>query len=324
MNAFRLFFVSLVVAVLSCGCSRDSPTNASTSILALNWYPEAEHGGFLAAAERGYFQDNGVDVQVRPGSKGAPSLVIQELATGRIQFAVSNADLVVLNRAAGVPLVAIAAPLQQSPRCILVHESSGFQSLADLANIELAISDSRPFAVWMQKQLPLNNVTLVPFSGSVGEFLQKKNFAQQAYVFSEPFLAQENDSDPQTLMLSDIGFNPYSSLLVTTEEQIQKHPETVRAIVQASVKGWDSYLKDPVAVNRSINAENRDMSMEALAFGADSLIELCRPKADETFCGMTEERWAELIAQIEEIGEIDEGVVKAADCFTNEFLPKTR
>ena len=248
--------VAVIVSPFVIGCGTDNVDSSgaedpSTTVsvdqisLALNWYPESEHGGYIAAQELGLFETAGIDVEIKPGGPGAPNLVIQELAAGTIDFAVSNADLVVLARSKGVDLVALAAPLQQSPRCILVHEESGIEKLEDLRDVQLAISDSRPFALWMKKKLPLSNVTMVPFSGQVGEFLLNDDFAQQGYVFSEPFIVAEKGGKARSLMLSDIGFNPYASLLVTRAEMIDKDPDLVRRTVHACVVGWQKYLESP-------------------------------------------------------------------------------
>ena len=35
--------------------------------LQLNWFPEAEHGGYYAALVRGYYRDAGLDVKILPG-----------------------------------------------------------------------------------------------------------------------------------------------------------------------------------------------------------------------------------------------------------------
>ena len=291
--------------------------------LALNWYPEVEHGGFLAADTLGLYRQQNASVEIIPGGPGAPQLVITELAAGRIQFAVSDADNVVKARAAGVPVVALLAPFQSSPRCIMVHAASGFKSLADLRDIELAISDSRPFALWMKKKLPLTNVTMVPFNGLVGEFLVKPDFAQQAFVFSEPFLAKEQGSDPQVLMVSDLGFNPYASLLVTTEQLLTEQPELVQRVVSASVEGWTAYLKDATATNAAIHKLNSEMSPAALEFGVNAMKPLCETPADLPPCGMQLDRWQTLVQQIEEIGDIETGSVKPEECFTLKFLPQT-
>ncbi|MEP3479795.1 MAG: ABC transporter substrate-binding protein [Fuerstiella sp.] len=312
--------------LLLTGCSSDTDDRTAGGIgetkvtLALNWYAEAEHGGYVLAAEDGLYSAKGLDVVIQQGGPGAAKVVIQELAAGRIEFAVSNADLVVLGRAEGVPLVAVAAALQQSPRCIMVHQASGINRLQDLKNVELAISDRRPFALWMKKKLPLSNVVMVPYNGQVREFLIKPNFAQQAYVFSEPFQAKEGGGDPVSLMLSDIGYNPYGSVLVTTEAMIQKQPLVVRAMVEASVKGWGLYLESASSTNSAIHRDNPEMSLASLEYGAAAMKPLCQPSDQTGLCGMTEERWQHLIDLIVEVDEISLNSVAASDCFDLQFL----
>ncbi len=320
----RLLIVLAGSSLLQSGCTREADVTVSAAgltqvRLALNWYPEAEHGGFIAADVHGFYAAEKLSVEIIPGDPGAPQAVIAELAAGRLLFAVSDADNIVKARAKGVPLVAVIAPLQTSPRCIMVHEASGIESLQELANVELAISESRPFALWMKKQLPLSNVRFVPFSGGVGEFLTKPDFAQQGFVFSEPFVAREKGGDPRVLMVSDLGFNPYASLLVTTEKVIQEHPDLVQSMVNASVQGWQQFLVDPQQTNASITAQNGDMSAEVLQFGAEQMVALCRPADGQALCSMTLERWQDLVRQIEEIDEIPVGSVDAEKCFTTKF-----
>lgn len=325
----RTCLLLLSALCLGCGESQQNSQSADANSpgagpvpfrLALNWYPETEHGGYIAADVTGYFAEEGLAAEIIPGGPGAPQAVIAELAAGRIQFAISSADNVIRARQAGVPVVALLAALQQSPRCIMVHEAAGFQSLHDLKNIELSMSETRPFALWMKKKLPLEGVTIVPFNGLVGEFLLKPDFAQQAYVFSEPFIAKEQGGDPQSLMVSEIGFNPYSSLLVTTESVMQDQPDLVQKVVAGAQRGWQTYLESPLETNQRIQELNEEMSQEALAYGAEAMKPLCLPSEGAVFGEMTESRWAELIRQIEELGEISEGDVEAARCFSNQFL----
>lgn len=288
--------------------------------MALNWYPEAEHGGYFAADELGIFDQHQLNVEIIPGSPGTSRVILQELATGRVSFAISSADQVVEQRARGLPIVALLAPVQQSPRCIMVHKSSGIGSLEELANVELAVSETRPFALWMKKQLPLTNVTFVPFNGLVGEFLSKPNFAQQAYVFSEPFIATEQGSDPVSLMLSDIGYNPYASVLVTSEKMLAEQPETVSKMQKAAQAGWLEYLKDPQVTNIRIHSENSDMSLAALEYGAEALTKLCETEDEAPIGKMISARWQQLIDQMVELEVIEANSVQAEECFLAEAV----
>jgi len=314
-----------ILILLVCGCGEPLPDEQSASDrdhvsvkLALNWYPEAEHGGYFAADELNHFDTAKLKVEIIHGRPGASRMIMQELATGRIDFAISSADQVVEQRARGLPIVALLAPVQKSPRCIMVHAASGFGSLKELANVELAVSETRPFALWMKKQLPLKDVTIVPFNGLVGEFLAKPNFAQQAYVFSEPFIAREQGSDPAVLMLSDIGYNPYASVLVTSEDVLKDHPNLVRNMVTACQFGWAAYLETPDATNIRLHQENADMSLAALNYGATALQKLCQTESDTPIGTMTTERWQELIDQLVELKIIDVGSVQPQDCYWDE------
>lgn len=329
MNTLHGLATLILGVVFCCGCTEQADVKPASDHtipvkLALNWYPEVEHGGFIAAENSGFFDKAKLKVELIPGGPGAPQLVIDELVAERILFAVSDADNVVKARAAGLPIVALLAPLQNSPRCIMVHQSSGFKTLEDLADIELAISEARPFALWMKKKLPLKNVQLVPFSGSVGEFLQKEAFAQQAFVFSEPFTAKEQGGDPQSLMVSELGFNPYASVLITTEKTIRERRDLVQSIVTASVAGWEKYLADPGVTNVAIHAMNKSMSPAALEFGASAMASLCKVADNGPLCTMTLERWQTLVRQIEEVDDIKPNSVKPEECFTTEFLASAK
>ncbi|MCH2203188.1 MAG: ABC transporter substrate-binding protein [Fuerstiella sp.] len=311
------------VCLLSVGCAKpdlvekpDSEGKDRDSVrLALNWYPEAEHGGYFAADELGTFESRRLNVELIPGRPGASRVILQELAAGRIQFAVASADQVVEQRARGLPIVALLAPVQQSPRCIMVHESSGITSLQELSGVELAVSETRPFALWMKRQLRLKDVTIVPFNGLVGEFLSKPDFAQQAYVFSEPFIAREQGGDPVALMLSDIGYNPYASVLVTSQEVLDERPKMVRRMTEACRRGWTEYLKNPESTNRRIHSENSDMSLAALDYGVAALQKLCLPENNGEVGSMMKERWQQLIDQLVELNIIESGQVQPKDCY---------
>ena len=330
---FRYLLLLSALCTILPGCREPATVQTTddgkTSVsLALNWFVECEHGGFVAADVHGFFKDEQLQVDIIPGSVGAPQQVITELAAGRILFAVSDADNVVKARAAGVPLVAVMTAMQNSPRCIMVHRASGITSLQELSNVELAISESRPFALWMKKKLPLSNVSMVPFSGSVGEFLLKPDFAQQGFIFSEPFVAKEKGGDPLALMVSDLGFNPYASLLVTTEDVIEQQPELVERVVRACLRGWQQYLDDPTQTNQAINAQNSDMSLAALQYGAQEMVKLCQVRTADgqniEIGHMDLNRWTTLVQQIEEIGEIDPGKVIPQECFSIRFLSTSR
>ena len=323
MNEF--FFTLACSLVLLTGCAPqnqagDLKASAGKQVavtLALNWYPEVEHGGFYAALVHGYYAEAGLDVKIFPG--GPDVKVVPQVATGAVTFGVTNADDVLFGRAQQAPVVAVLAPLQTSPRCLIVHAKSGIRTFADLKNMTLAMSSKGAFAQFLRKKLPLEGVQIVPYSGNVAQFLLREDYAQQGYVFSEPFVIREQGGDPKVLMLRDIGFNPYTSLLVANEKTLAKDPKLVKKMAAAVRRGWEKYLQDPQATNEKIHALNPEMGLDILEFGAETIRPLVVDASTEKdgLGYMTAERWQTLLEQLVETGQIDAGKVDAKAAFTN-------
>lgn len=285
-----------------------------TPRLSLNWFPEAEHGG--------YYQARADQTQplydVEAGGPDVP--VLQKVSSGKSDFGVVNADDVVNAQAQGADVVALMAPIDVNPRCIMVRAESGVKSIAEIENMTLAMSSRPAFSHWLKWKYPLKDVRIVPYPGSILPFTQDVRFAQQAYSISEPFLAKAKGVEPMVLMVSDLGFNPYGSVLITRRELLENERDRVQKVVVSSQRGWQRYLSDGEAAHRTINGLNPEMSMEILAFGHTEMQKLVHPRMDRRFGEMDLNRWQTLIGQMEACGLITKGSVKAEACFDNSLL----
>ncbi|MFN7877002.1 MAG: ABC transporter substrate-binding protein [Pirellula sp.] len=292
--------------------------------LLLNWYPEAEHGGFYAAKADGIYEKYGLDVEIVPGGKS--TVVPQELVLGRVQFGVGNADDVLIARNQDIDLVALMAPIQDGPRCILTRKDSDIDSFEKLKNVKLQIDSSRPYVPFLKsKGLIADNVEVVPYFGSVAQVVADKNFACQGYNFSEPFMARQQGVEVNELMMSTIGYNPYASLLITTSQYIKSDESICKKMVQASIEGWQKYLESPDEANKIILSQNKQgLEKAALDYGVIALKQLCIPASkDASIIGdMTQARWDDLHKTLSELKIIDPSKVTVNDAFTLQFLKK--
>ena len=319
----KLIALITLIFVFSCGeaeLESQSKTDPKRIQLALNWFPEAEHGGFYAAQIHGYYADKNLEVEILGGGPDAP--VIQRVATGSVEFGVTNADDVLYARAQQAPVVAIMAPYQVNPRCIMVHADSGIEQIGQIENITLAMSQRPAFSHYLRWKYPLKGVNIVPYPGNVSQFLANPKFAQQAYIFSEPFVAKAKGGNPKSLLVADIGFNPYASVLIVTQSTIRDQADIVRAVVQASIQGWKHYLEDPTETNRHINSLNPEMGIEILAYGAEASKDLVfNTIAKEKGLGhMSNERWDTLYDQMKNASLIEVDRDNVSSAFDTQFL----
>lgn len=81
-------------------------------VVTLDWYPNTNHTGLYVAKEKGYYKEEGLDVEIiQPGENSADQLV----ASGKADFGVSSAEGITQARATDLPLVSIAAVISITP-----------------------------------------------------------------------------------------------------------------------------------------------------------------------------------------------------------------
>ena len=321
----KILLALITLAFWGCGSDKpnappsDRPESPSKSTLTaakiggkltLNWFPEVEHGGYFQAFSLDHPE---LGIAIEPGGPDIP--VIQKVALGQSLLGITGADDVVNAQAQGADVVALFAPIHKNPRCLMLHADSPMNSMDQIKNITLALSSRPAFSHWLRHRYTLENVAIVPYPGSIASFVQNKNFAQQAYNISEPFLAQQAGLKTKLIMVSDLGFNPYASVLITHRKNLSTRKDELKAIVLAAQQGWINYLKNGQASHNIIHQLNPHMKLDILDFGHAELQKLCADPIDPKFGSMSVERWQTLIEQMADCGLIKENAVKADQCF---------
>jgi NitT/TauT family transport system substrate-binding protein len=281
--------------------------------LALNWKPDPQFGGFYAAP----YQKYGLDVEILPGGAGTPT--IQMVGAGSAEFGIVSADELVVARSRGNDVLALFAVFQDNPQGIMVHASRGFKSIGDIFKTSgtVALQRGLPYARILEKKYGFDKVRIVPSpGGDISSFLSDPNFAQQCFIMSEPLAARRAGADVQVFPVSDIGYNPYTTVLAASGEMVRTRTAEVKSMIDAVREGWRMYLSDPAPANRRMHDLNPTMSPEVFAEVAAAqkpLIET--PAAKEHGLGtMTRQRWQTLIDQLNELGDL-QSAPRPEDCF---------
>ena len=301
---------------LATGCERNHSPRKALSIT-LDWKPEPEFGGFYQAQLAGAFKARGLEVELTTAGAGAPTW--QLVASGQTDFATASADQVLVARARGADVIALFAVYQTFPQGIMVHKSRGLAGLQDAFKTPgtLAAEDNPWLRFLLEKYSPIK-VTITGYTGGVAAFLARQDFSQQCFVTSEPLLAKREGSDPQTFLIADAGYNPYTTVLIARGDTVRDKPEVIKALVDACRLGWRQYLDDPAAANSAMQKLNTEMDAATFAQAAAAQRPLIETQQTKQFGlgSMSPERWNQLAAQLVALKVID--AAPAADrCFVD-------
>ncbi|MCM3389172.1 ABC transporter substrate-binding protein [Ureibacillus chungkukjangi] len=289
--------------------------------LVLNWFAKAQHGGVYAAQENGLFEENGLNLTIEPGGPQVSS--INMVASGNAEFGLAHADQIVVARNQGIELVAVATAMQGSPQAFMFHKGHGIEDFEDLNGRKVYIQPGITYWEYLKTQYDLSGVEELAYTGQHVNFIPDEEAVTQAFLTSEPYFMELEGVEVETKLIADAGYDPYNVVLYVTKDYLEENEETVRAFTKAFVEGWNLYEDSYEEINKIIQQDNPDIEIESLKFEAESQADFVygMDAAENGVGYMTEERWATLIQQLNDLKLLDE-VFDANEIFTNDYLPE--
>jgi NitT/TauT family transport system substrate-binding protein len=296
------------------------PAAAEKITQTMSWFAQPEMGGHYAALAGKIYEKAGLDVTLQQGGPQVSN--VQLVASGKVQFAMANADEVVLARKEGIPVKVIYANLQKNPQNLIYHKDSGITKIEDLNGRKVYTAAAFPFWQYISYKYKLDKVQVQNYTGSLTGFTADKDSVTQGFATNEPFVLKQQGVDVAWFLNADLGYNPYGNVIITTEDMIKNHPDTIKKYLKATTDGWDYYYAHADEVNKEINSVNPDYKLDHLkdaqsvakdfVFGGDA--------AAHGVGYMSEERWKTLVDEMKAAGMITTDI-PTKDLYTNEFLP---
>lgn len=338
-NRNLMLLVSLVLAftVLAAGCGQNSAESVSENettgnetaaekvTVMLDWYPNTNHTGLYVAAEKGFYEEQGLEVEiVQPGEGNTGE---QLVAAGKAHFAIAAQESVTQARANDIPLVSIAAIIQ--------HNTSGFASLKEDGIESVKDFEGKTYGGWgspveeavlkavMENEgadfSKLNIVTLgaTDFFNSIG----RDSDFQWIYYGWDGVEAERRGIELNLLMLKDLdpALDYYTPVIITGEKQIAEQPELVKKFMAATANGYEFAIQNP--------AESADILLKHAPELNGDLVHASQKwlseqyQADASQWGWQEREVWERYARWMYERELIPKMIEADKAFTTEFLP---
>lgn len=325
--------LAVAVAVSACGTKPETPSGQperETFSVALDWYPNPDHSGFLVAEDKGYFEDAGLDVSL--SSPSDPSLPIKLVAAGKADVAISYEPEVLLARQEGLDVVAVAGLIDQPLTSMIWLKKSKIKRVRDLkgktvSTAGIAYQDAYLATILKRAGLSTDEVKKV----SVGQGLLPSILSGRAQATLGPLWNIEgvqlklDRRHPVIYPVDRLGVPTYSELvLVAKGSRLESDPDPVRLFIAALARGTAAAVTDPGLATRTVLEANTALKPKVTDAQVKATLPLLRrggPKGtDQPFGYMDTAKWQSFINWMvrQKVLETKE---MAVDALTNDYLP---
>ena len=244
--------VLLVFSFAACG-NGEVKDNLTEITVCLDWTPNTNHTGFFVADSLGYYEEQGIKVNiVQPPENGAELMV----ASGQAQFGVSFQDGLAASFASEEPLeiTAVGAILQHNTSGIISRKGEGADRPKGLENkkystwdspIELKIIES----VMKSDGGDYSTVELIPnvITNEAEALKNKDTDAVWIYYAWSGVQCELSGLEFDYFNFVDIDpvFDYYTPVIVSNNKFLNENPEVAKAFMSATKKGYEYAVENP-------------------------------------------------------------------------------
>jgi NitT/TauT family transport system substrate-binding protein len=261
--------VAIGPMLAACSDDDDGGNGDLTEVkLQLQWLPQAQFAGYYAAVEQGYFEEEGLDVEIIPS--GGDIVPQDALANGDVDYAIAWVPKVLGSIEQGANLTNVAQIFQRSGTLQVSWADSGIEDVSDFEGQRIGSwgfgNEWEIFAAMAAEGLDSTTVDIVTQDFNMNAFLQGDIDAAQAMTYNEyaQLLEAVNPDTGELYTPEDFNVIAYEdtegamlqdAIWADTERlEDEEYADTTVAFLKAVIKGW-AFVRDNVEEAAQITIE---------------------------------------------------------------------
>jgi putative hydroxymethylpyrimidine transport system substrate-binding protein len=266
----------LLVGLAGCGEGGAEPGVPKGATVVLDFTPNAVHSGIYAAQAQDLYRDAGVDLEIRqPGeTSDGPKL----LAAGRADFAILDVHDLGIARERGLDLVGVAPIVQRPLASVLARADGPVRRPRDLAGHTVGVTGLPSDEAVVDSEVSADGgdpdavePVTIGFN-AVASLAADKVDAATGFWNAEGVALRQQGVPIRVFKVDDYGAPPYPELILTTPRRIlDENPALVRAVVDATHRGYALTVRDPkqalddlLTANPALDRAEQQAQLDAL------------------------------------------------------------
>lgn len=327
-KTIKILITLMIFSVISLnGCSKGKNNGEKVTIV-LDWTPNTNHTGLFVAAEKGFFEQEGISVQiVQPSEDGAPLMV----ASGMADIGIDCQDTLApaWDNENPLPVTAVAALLQ--------HNTSGIISLKEKSIDRPSSLEGKKYSTWnnpvelqMMKYIvekdggDFNKVNLIPSTVYDVITALKSGDTDSVWIFYawDGIATEKNNISTNFLRFSELNkvFDYYTPILIANNDFMSQKSETLKKALKAIKRGYEYSMEHPEEATKILLKAAPELDSEMVM---KSQIWINRQyKSDSSQWGtINPQRWNDFYNWLYE-NSLTKSPLSEKNLFTNEYLDK--
>lgn len=328
----RTLIRTLAAAALAAGAAAPAHAQAREKVvLLLNWYVYSEHAPFFVGKEKGFYEAEGIDLEIQEGRGSGVS--VQAVAAGSATFGYVDVPTMIRAATKGAPVKAVGVALQVSPMSVIGLAEKNIKTPKDIVGKTVAMTPGDSMSqIWplFMKKTGLQEGQYKVVSGDAQTKLNAVINGQAdvllGYLMDQNIKVQDATRKPVgVIRFADYGVNLISSGIVANKDTLTGKADLVKRFMRATTKAFEEAERAPeAAVDAMLKANAKAGQRETLIIGLKLTTPLYR--TDETKSlrpfRVSMKNVNESLDLLVQYGGLDPALRgKAEDWVTNDYLP---
>ena len=241
-----VILLSLSVGLPACIPEVTSTTALTPVTLQHFWVHGTLFAGFYAADQEGYYAEEGLAVKLVEA--GVDTDYLSPVIDGTAQFGDAGADELLLARAEGKPLKAIATIYRRSPSVFVALADSGITEPQDFVGKTVRITPqvAPHFHAMMERAgISRDQYKEVILPSDLELFASGQADVWNVYINNFGVALQNAGYKLNYIYPDDYGVHFYADTIFTSEKLLQENPDLVRRFLRATLRGWTWAVEHP-------------------------------------------------------------------------------
>ncbi len=317
-----------LVVLAGCGEKEDvlEPGGSKRVEVMLDYFPNADHAGIYAAQAAGYFEEAGLDVEIR--TPPDPSAPIKQVAAGNVDLAISYEPEVFRAREIGLNVVSIAALVQKPLTSIISLPKAKIRAPKDLKGKTVGTAGIDYQTAYLETILAEAGVNTddvkvrnVGFNLTPALLTGRVDAVLGAFWNYEGTELKMRGKKPQIIRMDEAGVPTYNELvLVANQDALERDSGKLRAFIGALSRGTRDLRENPDEAINGLLEANPDLDPELQREVVKVTLPLFFPPEGKPYGWQDPEQWDAFSAWMRDSGLLDEPPDPAAT-HNNRLLP---